>query len=150
METAGTGLSKTSVSTRNKAVLAWVEAMSALCGPDEVYWCDGSERERVFLTQKAVERGEVEQLDQKKLPGCLYAHSKEDDVARVEKLTYICTRAKKDAGPTNNWMSPDEAMRTVWPLFAGAMKGRTMYVVPYLMGPAGSAMRRVGLMDKYS
>jgi len=131
--------------TRNKSVVDWVKAMAALCAPDDVYWCDGSEAEKATLTKRAVERGEVEELDQKKLPGCLYAHSKEDDVARVEKLTYICTRAKKDAGPTNNWMDPQEAYGKLSEIFRGSMKGRTMFVIPYIMGIPGSPFNKIGI-----
>ena len=84
-------------------------------------------------------------LDQKKWPGCYYHHSNPNDVARVEHLTFICTRNKEDAGPNNNWMSPEEGKEHVRPLFAGSMKGRTMYVVPYVMGPAESPFSRVGV-----
>lgn len=139
------GISKAGALTRNKSVIEWVNAMAALCAPDEVYWCNGSEAEKTILTKKAVERGEIEELNQKKLPGCLYAHSKEDDVARVEKLTYICTRSKKDAGPTNNWMDPQEAYGKLSEIFRGSMKGRTMYVIPYIMGIPGSPFNKIGI-----
>ncbi len=131
--------------TRNRGVIDWVEAAAGLCEPEHVHWCDGSEEERKLLTKWAVEQGEVEELDQEKMPGCLYARSKENDVARVEGLTYICTRKKADAGPTNNWMDPREAYQKLSDIFAGSMKGRTMYVVPYIMGIPGSSFNKIGI-----
>ncbi len=131
--------------TKNKMVLDWIRAMAALCETDGVYWCDGSEREKTILTRQAIENGEVEELNQEKSPGCLYARSKENDVARVEGLTYICTKDKKDAGPTNNWMDPQEAYKKLSEIFHGSMKGRTMYVVPYIMGIPGSSFNKIGI-----
>jgi phosphoenolpyruvate carboxykinase (GTP) len=96
--------------------------MAALCAPQNIVWCDGSEEEKVRLTREAVRSGDVEELDQKLLPGCLYARSQENDVARVEKLTFICTRSKEDAGPTNNWMAPKEAYGKLSAIFRGSAR----------------------------
>jgi phosphoenolpyruvate carboxykinase (GTP) len=131
--------------TNNKTLVAWVEEMAKLCQPDEIVWCDGSEEEKIRLTQQAIERGEVEELNQEKLPGCLYARSAENDVARVEHLTFICSRSQKDAGPTNNWMDPREAYKKLGDIFRGSMRGRTMYVVPFLMGIPGSPFNKIGI-----
>ena len=119
--------------------------MTRLCKPDNIFWCDGSEEEKKSLTKTAVQLGEVEELDQTKLPGCLYARSKENDVARVEKLTFICTASQRNAGPTNNWMEPKEAYQKLSDIFRGSMAGRTMYVVPYLMGIPGSKFNKIGI-----
>jgi phosphoenolpyruvate carboxykinase (GTP) len=131
--------------TTNKTLVAWVEEMAKLCHPDKIVWCDGSEEEKIRLTRQAIERGEVEELNQEKLPGCLYARSAENDVARVEHLTFICSRSQKDAGPTNNWMDPREAYKKLGDIFNGSMKGRTMYVVPFLMGIPGSPFNKIGI-----
>jgi len=131
--------------TKNKSLSAWVDEMAALCRPDEIFWCDGSEDEKMKLTKRAVHQGEVEELNQEKLPGCLYARSKENDVARVEQFTFICTSRQEDAGPTNNWMKPAEAYQKLKPIFKDSMKGRTMYVVPFLMGIPGSLFSKVGI-----
>jgi phosphoenolpyruvate carboxykinase (GTP) len=129
----------------NIHVTAWVEEMAKLTKPDCVHWCVGSEEEKVRLTNEAVAQGVLRPLDQSKLPGCYYHRSNPNDVARVEQLTFICTRNKADAGPTNNWMDPAEAYLKLGQLFDGSMRGRTMYVVPYLMGPPGSPMSKVGM-----
>jgi phosphoenolpyruvate carboxykinase (GTP) len=131
--------------TRNPALLSWVRDMAALCKPDKVVWCDGSEEERVRLTQHAVETGVLIPLNPKKRPGCYLHRSNPNDVARVEHLTFICTPSKDEAGPTNNWMAPDEAYAKLTKLFDGSMKGRTMYVLPYVMGPIGSSLSKVGI-----
>src|ERR1051326_8013029 len=120
---------------RNEFVAAWVEEMAALCQPDRIVWCDGSETERQALTAEAVARGILIELDQKKWPGCYYHRSHPNDVARAEQCTYICTEAQDEAGPTNNWKAPVEMYQRLYGLARGSMKGRTMYVVPYLMGP---------------
>ncbi|MBI2395250.1 MAG: phosphoenolpyruvate carboxykinase (GTP) [Deltaproteobacteria bacterium] len=130
--------------TNNAHVIQWVNEMATLCQPDQVLWLDGSEDEKRRLTEYAVSKGVLEELDQKKLPGCYYHRSNPNDVARVEHLTFICTPTKDEAGPTNNWMAPDEAYTKLRGLFSGSMKGRTMYVVPYVMGPIGSPMSKVG------
>jgi phosphoenolpyruvate carboxykinase (GTP) len=129
----------------NRAVNEWVKEMAGLTKPDSVVWIDGSEEERERLTREAVGSGELLMLNQEELPGCVYHRTAENDVARVEHLTFICTSKEEDAGPTNNWMSPDEAYAKLGALFDGSMKGRTMYVIPYLMGPAASEFSKVGI-----
>jgi phosphoenolpyruvate carboxykinase (GTP) len=124
---------------------AWVDEMVALCEPDHVYWCDGSEQEKEALTAQAVESGVLIQLNQEKLPGCYLHRSNPNDVARVEELTFICTRTPEAAGPTNHWMAPREMYEKLYGLCRGAMRGRTMYVVPYLMGMPGSPLAKVGV-----
>jgi phosphoenolpyruvate carboxykinase (GTP) len=131
--------------TKNPHLIAWVEEMAKLCKPDNVFWCDGSESERKSLTERAVAEKVLIPLDQKKWPGCYYHHSNPNDVARVEHLTFICTPTKEQAGPTNNWMAPPDAYKKLGAIFDGAMKGRTMYVVPYVMGPATSPFAKVGI-----
>jgi phosphoenolpyruvate carboxykinase (GTP) len=126
-------------------VQEWVERMAAMCRPDEVYWCDGSEEERQRLTTEAVRRGELVELSQKKMPGCYLHRTAANDVARTEHLTYICTSFQSDAGETNNWMSPRVAYRKAREIFTGSMKGRTMYVVPFAMGPIGSPFSKIGI-----
>ncbi len=132
-------------STRNEHLAQWVKEMAALCKPDNVVWLDGSEEERKRLTEQAVAEGILLELDQKKLPGCYYHRSNANDVARVEHLTFICTPTKDEAGPTNNWMDPKEAYQKLGGMFDGAMKGRTMYVVPYIMGPPARLASKVGI-----
>ena len=119
-------------------VQAWVDRMAAMCRPDEIHWCDGSEEERQRLTAKAVAQGELIELNQRKMPGCYLHRTAANDVARTEHLTYICTSFQSDAGTTNNWMSPRVAYSKAHGYFAGAMQGRTMYVMPFSMGPIGS------------
>jgi len=131
--------------SKSQAAERWVDEIAALCKPRDIHWCDGSEAERERLTRRAVEEDALLALDQDKLPGCYYHRSASNDVARTEHLTFICTRNAVDAGPTNNWMAPDEARQKLTPLFDGAMQGRTMYVVPFVMGPLGSPFSRVGV-----
>jgi phosphoenolpyruvate carboxykinase (GTP) len=131
--------------TNHPAVSAWVEKMANLCQPDRIFWCSGSEAERKLLTDEAVRSGILVPLNQEKWPGCYYHRSNPNDVARVEQLTFICTPIEEEAGPTNNWADPSEMYAKLNALAAGAMKGRTMYVVPYLMGPPGSPLTRVGV-----
>ncbi len=131
--------------TKNPTLLAWVEEMAKLTQPDQIVWCDGSEEERRRLTEVAVAQGVLEPLNQELRPGCYLHRSNPNDVARVEHLTFICTPTKDEAGPTNNWMAPDDAYKKLGGLFQGCMKGRTMYVIPYLMGPAGSRFSKVGV-----
>ncbi len=128
----------------NAHVSKWLEEMVALCKPDKVVVCDGSEEEKKRLTELAVSEGVLIPLNQEKLPGCYLHRSNANDVARVENLTFICSKTKDLAGPTNNWMDPKEAYSKLGKLFDGSMKGRTMYVVPYVMGPLGSKMAKVG------
>ncbi len=129
----------------NQAVTAWVEEMIQLCKPENVYWCDGSEKEKDELTRLAVDTGILEPLNPQKLPGCYLHRTHENDVARTEQLTFICTPTPEEAGVTNNWMEPKEGYKKLAEIFDGAMKGRTMYVVPFIMGPAGSSFSKVGV-----
>ncbi len=131
--------------TSNKHLLDWVEEMATMCQPDSVVFCDGSETETKRLTEYAVSKGILMPLNQEKHPGCYLHRSSPSDVARVEHLTFICTPTKGAAGPTNNWMEPSEAYTKLRGLFAGSMKGRTMYVVPYVMGPLGSEHSKIGI-----
>ena len=126
-------------------ITRWVEEVKSLTNPDHVVYCDGSERERDQLTKECLVTGELIELNQKKLPGCYLHRSAPHDVARTEHLTFVCTENQDDAGPTNNWMSPSAAMAKLRPLFSGAMKGRTLYVVPFLMGAPGSSFSKVGV-----
>ena len=131
--------------SKNAAAERWVAEIAARTKPDAVVWCDGSEAEKERLTQEAVRRGELIPLNPQKLPGCYLHRSHPSDVARTEHLTFICTPTKDESGPTNNWMDPGEARDKVGKLFEGSMRGRTMYVVPFLMGPAGSPFAKVGV-----
>ena len=127
------------------AIQKWVEEIQKLTTPDRVVWCDGSQSERDALIKESVATGELIELNQQKLPGCYLHRSASHDVARTEHLTFVCSKDKEDAGPNNNWMSPSEARDKLSPLFRGAMKGRTMYVVPFLMGPPASKFSKVGV-----
>lgn len=131
--------------TSHKGVRDWVFEMLQLCEPKELYWCDGSEAEKDLLTKQAIESGILIKLNQEKLPGCYYHRSNPNDVARVEECTFICTRTPADAGPTNHWMAPADMYKKLYDLCRGGMKGRTMYVVPYLMGPPGSPLTKIGI-----
>lgn len=130
--------------TTNQKVLSWVDEVKALCKPDKVVWIDGSEEQLKALRDEAIATGEMTELNQEKLPGCLWHHTAKNDVARVENRTFICTSDKEDVGPTNNWMAPEEMKAKLRPLYDGAMQGRTMYVIPYCMGPVGSPFSKVG------
>jgi len=131
--------------TQNPHLTKWVAEMAELCKPDKIVFCDGSEEEKRRLTDEAVEKGILIPLNQEKLPGCYLHRSNPNDVARVEQLTFICTPSKDQAGPTNNWMAPIDAYKKLGALFEGSMKGRTMYVVPYVMGPLGSPGSKIGV-----
>ncbi len=128
-----------------ESVHRWVDEVAALTTPEHIYWCDGSEAERVRLCSEAVAAGVLIPLNQEKLPNSYLHRSDPSDVARTEHLTFICSETKEGAGPNNNWMAPDEAKARLTPLYAGAMKGRTLYVVPFVMGPVGSPFSKVGV-----
>jgi phosphoenolpyruvate carboxykinase (GTP) len=129
----------------NETLSAWVDEVAKKTLPDRVVWCDGSEAEYRGLVQQMLADGTLHELDQAAFPGCYLHRSHSSDVARTEHLTFICSEKLVDAGPTNNWMAPAEAREKVGKLFDGAMRGRTMYVVPYLMGPVGSPSSKVGI-----
>lgn len=131
--------------TTNQAAISWVEKIAALTKPDNIYYCDGSQREKDELTAQALATGELEALDPCKLPGCVLHRTAQNDVARTEGLTFICTSNKEDAGPTNNWMAPDQAYKKLGAIFEGSMVGRTMYVIPFIMGVPGSEFSKIGV-----
>jgi phosphoenolpyruvate carboxykinase (GTP) len=132
-------------SAANATVRAWVDECIQLCQPDSVYWCDGSEAERAEMLVQGTRDGVFIQLNQQKLPGCYLHRSNPNDVARSEHLTFICTPSEDMAGPTNNWLETKQAYAKLRPLFDGCMKGRTMYVIPFVMGPIGSPLAKVGV-----
>ena len=131
--------------TNNKTILAWIDEMKALVNPDQVVWIDGSEEQLEELRKEAVESGEMIKLNQEKLPGCYYHRTAPNDVARVEDRTLICSRKEEDAGPTNHWKEPQEAYKMLYEIARGSYKGRTMYVIPYSMGPVGSPLAKIGV-----
>lgn len=131
--------------TQNKTVIDWIEEKIALVSPDEVMWIDGSEEQLDALRAKACETGEMTKLNEDLLPGCLLHRTKPNDVARVENRTFICAESADQAGPTNNWMDPTEAYKMLYDIARDSYKGRTMYIIPYSMGPVGSPFSKIGV-----
>ncbi|MBI3817288.1 MAG: phosphoenolpyruvate carboxykinase (GTP) [Planctomycetes bacterium] len=129
----------------NRALQTWVDEVASVTKPQRVVWCDGSDAENERLIAQMLADETLQKCNPEKFPNSYYHRSHPSDVARTEHLTFISTDKKEDAGPTNNWMSPEQARERVWPLFSNAMKGRTMYVVPYVMGPLGSPFSKVGI-----
>src|SRR5580692_3563563 len=131
--------------TTNKHLIRWVEKMAELTQPDRIHWIDGSQAEYDFLCDQLVKAGTFTKLNEKLWPGCFLARSSPNDVVRVEDRTFICSLSKDTAGPTNNWEDPYVMRKKLKQLFRGAMRGRTMYVLPYSMGPVGSPMSQIGV-----
>ena len=131
--------------TKNKMLLSWIEEMAALTTPDEIVWITGDPKQLDELRKQALATGQLYKLNEEKLPDCYLHRTAVNDVARVEHRTFICSRKEKDAGPTNNWMAPKEAYEKLGKLFSKSMKGRTMYVIPYSMGPVGSKFSKIGI-----
>lgn len=131
--------------TENKYVLEWIEKMKSLVNPDNIVWIDGSEEQLESLRKEACTTGELIKLNQEKLPGCYLHRTAVNDVARVEDRTFICSRKEEDAGPTNNWWDPKEAYEKLYSIAEDSYKGRTMYVIPYSMGPVGSPLSKIGI-----
>ncbi len=130
--------------TTNKSVLAWIDEMKTLLSPEKVVWIDGSEEQLEELRAIACSTGELTKLNQEELPGCYLHRTKPNDVARVEDRTFICSRKEEDAGPTNNWKDPQETYKMLFDIARNSYKGRTMYVIPYSMGPVGSPLAEIG------
>ena len=133
--------------TNNKTILDWVDEQVALVKPDNIVWIDGSEEQLEALRDEACATGEMERLNEDLLPGCLLHRTNPNDVARVEGRTFICTKTKEEAGPTNNWEDPDVMYKKLYDIARDSYKGRTMYVIPYSMGPIGSMLSKVGIED---
>ena len=131
--------------TKNPTVLKWLEEMKELLQPEKVVWVDGTDAQRDELRAEAVRLGELEMLNQDKLPGCYLHRTNPNDVARVEDRTFICTTTKEEAGPTNNWCDPKEMYEKLYSIARGSYKGRTMYIIPYSMGPIGSPLAKIGV-----
>ena len=131
--------------TQNKTVLAWIKEMADMCKPDKQVWIDGSEAQLEELRAEAVATGEMIKLNEEKLPGCYYHRTAPNDVARVEDRTFICTETEEEAGPINNWMEPSKMYAKLNALYDGSMKGRTMYIIPYSMGPVGLPFSKIGI-----
>ncbi len=131
--------------TSHKRLHAWVGEIAKLCQAERIHWVDGSRAEKERLEVEAIDKGKLIRLNRAKHPGSLYHRTSQDDVARTEHLTFICAKTKEDAGPTNNWMAPAEGYRKASEILAGSMKNRTMYVIPFSMGPVGSPFAKIGI-----
>ena len=131
--------------TNNKTVLKWLEEMQELLKPEKVVWIDGSDEQREVLREEAVKTGELFKLNEEKLPGCYLHRTNPNDVARVEDRTFICTSTKEMAGPTNNWCDPKEMYEKLYAIAKDSYKGRTMYVIPFSMGPLGGPISQLGV-----
>ena len=133
------------MSTTNTELAQWVNSVAEQTSPDNIVWCTGSDDEYQSLIDQMQANGTLQELNQEAYPNCFLHRSDPTDVARVEHLTYVCSSDEEDAGPNNNWMAPDEAKAKMNALFDGCMKGRTLYVVPYCMGPIDSSYSRLGV-----
>ena len=130
---------------KHKKLQEWVDEIADLCQPEQIHWCDGSEEENQKLLQLMVDNGSTTELNPDKRPGCYLFRSDASDVARVEDRTYIASTKEEAAGPTNNWIDPVELKKTMTELYKGCMKGRTLYVIPFSMGPVGSPIAKIGV-----
>jgi phosphoenolpyruvate carboxykinase (GTP) len=133
------------MTTNNELLNNWVKEVASLTKPDSIYWCNGSNDEYQRFVEKMLETGDLSKLNSETFPNCYLHRSDQSDVARVEHLTFICSKEKDDAGPNNNWMDPQEAHEKLDNLFEGCMEGRTLYVIPYCMGPIDSKLSRCGV-----